>query len=437
MEENRMEAEEKQQDALYAKEAESQGVQMLLDAKKKGSFKKGLAAGIAGCFAVVTITVAALAGTGIVDIRVGQQKNNVLTNEVEKKLDKLIGQIDLYYYEDVDADKLATGLYKGLFEGLDDPYSVYYTEEEYDDMMISTNANYYGIGAVLSQDKDTMKVTITKVYEDSPAKKAGLKAGDMIVQVGDITATSMELSDLVTKIRGEEGTTVHLKIYRDGENDYQEIDVERGKVDIPTVSSKMLEDSIGYIQVSEFAENTADQFKTAVKDLQDQGMKAMIIDLRDNGGGLLTSCQEMLDEILPEGTVVYTEDKYGNRQDLTSDAEHYLDLPLAVLVNGNSASASEIFAGAIRDFDYGTLIGTKTFGKGIVQNIKQLADGSAYKLTVAKYYTPSGEYIHGKGIEPDVTLEYEYTGDTDADTYDQMKDNQVLKAIEVLQSEIK
>ena len=303
--------------------------------------------------------------------------------------------------------------------------------------MISTNANYYGIGAVLSQAKDTMRVTITKVYEDSPAKKAGLKAGDMIVQVGDITATSMELSDLVTKIRGEEGTTVHLKIYRDGENDYQEIDVERGKVDIPTVSSKMLEDSIGYIQVSEFAENTADQFKTAVKDLQDQGMKAMIIDLRDNGGGLLTSCQEMLDEILPEGTVVYTEDKYGNRQDLTSDAEHYLDLPLTVLVNGNSASASEIFAGAIRDFDYGTLIGTKTFGKGIVQNIKQLADGSAYKLTVAKYYTPSGEYIHGKGIEPDVTLEYEYTGDTDADAYDQMKDNQVLKAIEVLQSEIK
>ena len=279
-----------------------------------------------------------------------------------------------------------------------------------------------------------MEVSVTHIYDNSPAQEAGLKEGDKIVKVDDIEATSMELSELVTNIRGEEGTTVHLVIEREGESENLEFDVARAKVDIPTVAYKMLENNIGYIQVSEFAENTPTQFSDAITDLQGQGMEKLIIDLRDNGGGMVVSCQQMLDMILPEGTVVYTEDKYGNRQDYTSDAEHYLDMPIAVLVNGNSASASEIFAGAIRDFDYGTLIGTTTFGKGIVQNIMQLKDGSAIKLTVAKYYTPNGDNIHGTGITPDVEIEYEYTGDTEG-TYDEMQDNQVLKAIEVLNGE--
>lgn len=405
--------------------------------KKKKGFRTGILTGVLGSCVLVAALCLLLSGMGLLHVTVGKTAvaNNVLTDKVVSKLNRLIGQIDMYYYKDVEVDDLANGLYKGLFEGLDDPYSAYYTKQEYEDLMVTTNANYYGIGAGLKQDPDTMEVTITHIYDNSPAQEAGLKAGDVIVQVDDITATSMEVSDLVTKIRGEEGTTVHLKIYREGESDYLELDVKRAKVDIPTVQYKMLENNIGYIQVAEFAENTPTQFDAAIQDLKGQGMKAMIIDLRDNGGGLLTACQTMLDEILPEGTLVYTEDKYGNRQDYTSDAEHYMDLPIALLVNGNSASASEIFAGAIRDFDYGTLIGTKTFGKGIVQNIKQLSDGSAYKVTIAKYYTPSGDYIHGKGIEPDINLEYQYTGDTNA-TYDQMKDNQVLKAIETLQSQI-
>ncbi len=416
---------------------QEQGIVEQKKEKKKKGFRAGVLTGVLGsCVAIVALFLL-LSGLGVMQISAasGTGSNSVLTDKVVAKLDKLIGQIDQYYYQDVDADELANGLYKGLFEGLDDPYSAYYTKQEYEDLMITTNANYYGIGAGLKQDPDTMEVSITHIYDDSPAQKAGLQAGDIIVQVDDITATSMEVSDLVTKIRGEEGTTVHLKIYREGESDYLEYDVERAKVDIPTVQYKMLENNIGYIQVAEFAENTPEQFDAAIQDLNGQGMKAMMIDLRDNGGGLLSSCQTMLDEILPEGTVVYTEDKYGNRQDFTSDAEHSMSLPIALLVNGNSASASEIFAGAIRDFNYGTLIGTKTFGKGIVQNIKQLSDGSAYKVTVAKYYTPSGDYIHGKGIEPDIELEYQYSGDKDAD-YDQMKDNQVLKAIETLQSQI-
>ena len=334
----------------------------------------------------------------------------------------------------MDREDLINGMYKGLFEGIGDPYSEYYTPEEYEDIMISTHANYYGIGAGLTQDKNTMEVSVTHIYDNSPAQEAGLKEGDKIVKVDDIEATSMELSELVTNIRGEEGTTVHLVIEREGESENLEFDVSRAKVDIPTVAYKMLENNIGYIQVSEFAENTPTQFSDAITDLQGQGMEKLVIDLRDKGGGMVVSCQQMLDMILPEGTVVYTEDKYGNRQDYTSDAEHYLDMPIAVLVNGNSASASEIFAGAIRDFDYGTLIGTTTFGKGIVQNIMQLKDGSAIKLTVAKYYTPNGDNIHGTGITPDVEIEYEYTGDTEG-TYDEMQDNQILKAIEVLNGE--
>lgn len=401
--------------------------------RKKKGFGTGFLTGILGSCVIVAGVCLLLSGMGLIHVTVGKKAvaNNVLTESVESKLNGLIGQIGAYYYKDVKAEDLANGLYKGLFEGLKDPYSAYYTKKEYDDLMVTTKANYYGIGAGLKQDPDTMKVTITHIYDKSPAQEAGLKSGDVIVQVDDITATSMEVSDLVTKIRGEEGTTVHLKIFREGEKDYRELDVKRAKVDIPTVQHKMLENNIGYIQVAEFAENTPKDFDGAIQDLKGQGMKSMIIDLRDNGGGLLEACQAMLDEILPKGTVVYTEDKYGNRKDYTSDAEHYMDLPIAVLVNGNSASASEIFAGAIRDFKYGTLIGTKTFGKGIVQNIKPLSDGSAYKVTVAKYFTPSGDYIHGKGIKPDIDLKYEYSGDTNA-AYDQMKDNQVLKAIETL-----
>lgn len=241
----------------------------------------------------------------------------------------------------------------------------------------------------------------------------------------------MELSELVTHIRGDKGTTVHMQIAREGEADYLELDIERDKVEVPTVTSEMLDNHIGYIAITEFAEPTEEQFMQAVNSLKDQGMESVIIDLRDNPGGYLTAVTEILDDILPEGLTVYTEDKYGNRQNYTSDEEHKMDYPMAVLVNENSASASEIFAGAIKDYQYGTLIGTKTFGKGIVQSVRQLSDGSAIKLTTAKYYTPKGNYIHEVGIEPDVELEYEYTGDKNAD-YDKAYDNQIQKAIEIL-----
>lgn len=356
----------------------------------------------------------------------------LLSKSVTNKIEQLADTIDLLYYEDVDDENLVNGLYKGLFEGIGDVYSDYYTPEEYESLMISATASLSGIGAVLQQDPSTMQVTIIHVYEDSPAEKAGIREGDMIVKVDDIISTTMELTELVTHIRGEKGTIVHLQIYRTGERDYLELDVKRDIVDVPTLSGEMLENGIGYILITEFGDKTAEEFADEVKELKAQGMTSMIVDLRDNPGGMINSVTDILDQILPEGVTVWTEDKQGNKKEYTSDAA-CMDFPMAVLINGNSASSSEIFAGAIRDYKYGTLIGTKTFGKGIVQSIRQLADGSAIKLTTAKYFTPSGENIHGEGIEPDIELEYEYL-DPDATEYDMMQDNQILKAIEVLQN---
>lgn len=405
--------------------------------KQRSHYIRGLLTGLSTMLALLLVIFLVVWKLGFISVGSyeGSGTGRLLSQEVQDKIDLLYTLVESNYYEDVDDQELVDGIYHGLLEGLGDPYSVYYTQEEYEDMMISATGNYYGIGALLGQDPDTMVVTINHIYDGTPAKKSGLKAGDIIVEVNDMEATSMELSKLVTHIRGEEGTTVHLKIYREGEDDYLEFDVERAQVDIPTVDSQMLTDEIGYIQVTEFAENTPEQFENAISDLQSQGMKEMIIDLRDNGGGILESCRQMLDVILPEGVVVYTEDKYGDRENYYSDGDTCLDMPIVILVNGNSASASEIFAGAIRDYEYGTLIGTETFGKGIVQNVRQLSDGSAVKMTIAKYFTPNGDYIHGVGIEPDIELEYEYSGDKESDEYDYMADNQVLKAIEVLNEE--
>ena len=330
-------------------------------------------------------------------------KSDILTNKTVKKIDELMSYIDLYYNDDYDEEDIRNAIYAGTLEGLGDPYSVYYTADEYKDMQINTSGNYYGIGAALSQDAKTKEVTISKVYEGTPAEEAGLKDGDQIIKVNDTESTSKELSALVQEIRGEEGTTVHLQVYRASNNKTFEIDVERKNVELPSITSKMLDGGIGYIQISEFQSKTDEQFKSALADLKKQGMKSLIVDVRSNPGGLINAASNILDQILPEGTVVYTEDKYGKREDYTSDS-NCLDCPIAVLVNENSASASEIFAGAIKDYNYGTLIGTKTFGKGIVQTVFPLEDGDAVKITTAKYYTPKGNYIHGVGIEPDIEL---------------------------------
>lgn len=403
--------------------------------KKSPGFGSGMIAGmllmlviaIGGIKLYCTLSEQSLIiGSSSVTVTAG---TDILDDDAISKLGELTSYISLYYYEDYEVSEIQESLYKGLLEGLGDAYSVYYTEDEYESLQITTTGSYYGIGAGLSQDSETMEVTIVTVYENTPAEEAGLLEGDKILYVNEIEATSVDLNDLVSEIRGEEGTTVHMQIYRESTDETLEFDVERRDVELSSVSSEMLEGNIGYIAISEFQSNTADQFKEALDDLTKQGMEAMIVDLRDNPGGVLTAVVDVLDYLLPEGTVVYVQDKYGNRKDYTSDAD-CLEIPMAVLINENSASASEIFAGAIKDYEWGTLIGTTTYGKGIVQTIYSLSDGDAVKLTTAKYYTPNGNYIHGVGIDPDIELEYEYSGD--GDSYDMQYDNQIQKAIEVL-----
>ena len=410
-------------------------------------YRRGIFSGVVGTLAVLAVLVITAGVT--LHFKSGQRTANeqmqagisgknaretISSQAVEQKAGEIADLIDEYYYEEIDQDALVDGMYAGMVNGLGDKYSTYMTAEEYSSFNDTTTGTYYGIGAVLTQDPDTNIVTILHVYPGSPAEEAGVRDGDIIVKVEEIEGDSMELSELVKHIKGEEGTSVHLLLMREGESDYLEFDVQRREIDVPTVEYEMLEGTnVGLIAISEFAENTPEQFDAAIKDLQKQGMESVVIDLRDNPGGVLQSVCKMLDQILPEGLVVYTEDKYGNRSDFQSDAS-CMDIPLAVLVNENSASASEIFAGAIKDYKYGTLIGTTTFGKGIVQTIIPLDDKSAVKLTMAKYYTPNGNYIHGVGITPDIELEYEYQSPEDT-VYDPMHDNQVLKAIEVLKKE--
>lgn len=413
---------------------ESNSVQGIPPQKQKynKSFKRGLLVGAISMLAIFALVAGIFFGVFY------HSTSAILTDETEDKLGLVYSVIKSYYYEEVKDEDLQTGTIKGMVEGLDDPYSVYYTKEEYESFLIEATGSYAGVGAVLTKNADTGVVSIAKVYEDSPAEEAGLKKDDIIVSADGYDATAEELSEFVQHIRGKEGTDVELVISRDGEE--FTVTCTRRAIQVPSVYYEMLQDgnsdaNIGYIQISEFSEGTSEEFKAAIEDLKAQGMQGVIYDVRSNPGGMLSTVTDMLDYILPEGTTVYMLDNQGVKTEYTSDGETYLDMPTVVLVNGDSASASEIFSGAVRDFDYGTLIGTTTYGKGVVQNTFPFKDGSALKLTIASYYTPSGECIQGKGITPDVELEYEYSGDENSE-YDYYQDNQILKGIETLTSEI-
>ena len=408
--------------------------------RKKGSTAKGIVIGVIatlliGCVAVNVGCIATNSKILITSKGNGTEGGSVLSADTISKINELNAYINTYYYDDVDTADLQDGLYKGLLEGIGDKYSIYYNAKDYEAMQVSVTGQYYGIGAGLSQDKDTMVVTVTKIYEGTPSEEAGLLKDDIIISVDDTDATSLELTELVRQIRGEEGTTVHLEVYRPSTGEYLSFDVERRDITLPSVSHKMLQDRIGYIHIDSFESETATQFEEAVSDLEKQGMEALVLDVRYNPGGLVTSVVKILDDILPEGVVVYTEDKNGNRQNYTSSGDTHLDYPMAVLINGDSASAAEILAGAIKDYEHGTLIGTTTYGKGIVQTNFPLEDGDAVKLTTAKYFTPNGNYIHGVGIEPDIELEYEYL-DPEGEVYEETYDNQIQKAIEILEGKL-
>ena len=354
----------------------------------------------------------------------------LMNEDTIAKIEALDDVIETYYYKtDVDKATEADGLYKGLMDSLGDPYSVYYTEEELAELMSDTAGIYYGIGAYVSMDSDMGLPRISGVMPGTPAERAELQTDDIIYEVDGVSTDGLELDEVVSMIKGADGTTVHLTLLRGSKRDTVEVDVERSAVVVPTVTTKLLGDNeeIGYLQISEFDDVTPDQFIEGLAELRASNIEGLIIDLRSNPGGSLQAVVEVANQILPKGIIVYTMDRDGNRDDYESDGEHEIDIPVVVLTNQYTASASEILSGAIKDYKLGKLVGVNTFGKGIVQRIFDLNDGTAVKLTVSDYYTPSGTNIHGVGIAPDVEVEY------DPDAYAKDKtDTQLQKGIEVM-----
>ena len=349
-------------------------------------------------------------------------------SETDKKLNMLSNVIDQYYLygDDIDEKAMQDGIYNGYASGLGDPYTVYYNEEQTRDLLETTTGEYSGIGATLLQNYQTRQVTIGNIYKDSPAEEAGLKTGDILYQVDDHVIDKEDLSEIVSWIKGEEGTEVALHVYR-GENAEEVVcTATRRKIETQTVEYEMKEDQIGYLRILEFDTVTLKQFENALTDLENQGMKGLVIDLRSNPGGNLDTVVDMLRMILPEGTIVSTKDKDGNVIEEKNEEDHEFKKPLAVLVNQASASASEIFAGAVQDYGVGKIVGMTTYGKGVVQQLVNLGDGTCLKVTIAEYFTAAGRSINKKGITPDV--EVEYVADPDHED----ADNQLDKAIEVV-----
>ena len=358
-------------------------------------------------------------------------------NKVTDKEEEIYNTIDEYYLNGIDNDKMKDGIYKGMVDSLGDPYTVYYNTEEYKQFTSSSSGTYSGIGVAVSQNVTTGAITIVKTFKKGSGEKEGMKPGDVIYKVEGKKIEGLELSKVVSMIKGEEGTFVKVTVLRDGKE--IEFNLERKKLEVDTVNYRMEDRSgkkIGYISVSEFDEVTASQFKSAISELNKEGMEGLVIDLRDNPGGLLDVTCEMLDRMIKKGLLVYTVDKNGKRVDEDATDSDSFDKPVAILVNGNSASASEVFSGAMKDYKAATLVGTRTFGKGIVQSIVPFGDGTAMKVTVSKYYTPNGVNIHGTGIEPDVVVELSKDA-TKNGKYDRKYDNQLNKALDVVVDKLK
>lgn len=325
------------------------------------------------------------------------------------------------FYKKPDEKKLEDATYKGLFSGLDDVYSAYYTADEMKQLLEVATGKYVGIGFVVGADKATGAIRVESVMNNSPAKESGVKEGDLVVAVNGKKYSYMEMDIAVKNIRGPENTSVKITFLRDG----KKIDktITRKEIKIVSIESKMLEDKIGYINIKSFEEETAEDFRKALASLEAQGMKALIIDVRDDGGGLLTVVEDICDRILGKAVIVYTKDRQGKKEYLKSSDKEKIDKPIVVLTNRSSASASEILTGAVLDNKAGISIGETTYGKGLVQGMLKLKDGSGYKLTTAQYFTPNGNYIDKKGIKPTIEVKD--------------KDQQLPKAIEYLKGKIK
>lgn len=408
--------------------------------EQKSFFLSGIIVGMTAALLIISLIYFATRVQAILELgrngarpEVTAQQRQQLSEEqttILNKIESLEALIhEAFYLGEVTQEELHEGIYRGMLEALNDPYSEYYTVEELEQLMEQTQGTYSGIGAYVSIDTTTTLPKISGVIEGTPAAESDLRANDIIYQIDGEFTQGMTLTEAVSYIKGLEGTQVELTIVREGESDYLDFVLTRRRVEAKTVNFEMLDNGMANIQITEFDDVTIDQFAEALAMAKGSGMKGLILDLRANPGGSLTAVVEIARMLLPEGLVVYTEDVNGTRQEYTCDGTRRLDVPMVVLVDMNSASASEILAGAIQDYGTGTLVGTTTFGKGIVQQIFLLDDGSAAKLTISSYYTPEGRDIHGVGITPDVEIEF------DGEAYygsEERPDNQLEKAKEVL-----
>lgn len=412
---------------------------------KRFQYLKGSITGFLAGILALSLVIAGFIGNGYIHIGSNGEiyvqdisiddSNAGISEQITDKLDTIEQLLDGSFYFDVpDKAAAAENVYKAYVDSYDDIYTVYYTPDEYTKITQETTGKYYGIGVVVSKNSDgTIKVVLP--YENCPGWEAGIKIGDIITKVNGTSVVNRDLTAVVADIKGAAGTTVEIELMREGLTEPMVLKVERREIEVPTVSSKMLDGNIGYIAVTQFDEVTVNQFDEAYNQLKNQGMQGLVIDIRSNPGGLLSSVVKMLDKILPNGLIVYTEDKSGKRTEYKGTNNQQIDVPLSVLVNGDSASASEIFAGAVQDYGVGTIVGTTTFGKGIVQTIRPLTDGSAVKFTIAKYFTPKGQDIHKKGVTPDVTVEINEAVKNKT-SLTQEEDNQLQKAIELVKSKI-
>lgn len=398
--------------------------------EQRKQYKRGIRNGIfiggGVVLAIAFVVVGFITSVYYEQIKKNSGNALIIGDNTVNKANSLIEFINSYYLYDYDEEEMENAIYDAIFESLGDPYSCYYTEEEYEALMEESEGTYCGIGVVVQQDVETGYVKVIQPYENAPGAEAGIKAGDLIIAVEGNDVCNVDLDLVVKDIRGEEGTYVTVTINRNG--DIFDLEVERRMVDIVTVAYEMLEDNVGYISISQFDAVTVKQVEAAIEELYSKGMESLILDVRDNPGGRLDAVTDILDFFIDKGDlIVYTKDKNGNRVDYSAEEAPIVEVPCVVLINGNSASASEIFAGALQDYELAHIMGTQSYGKGIVQSIIPLKDGTAFKITVEDYYTPNGNNIHGIGITPDEVVEL----DVDAYLEDET-DTQLEAAIEYL-----
>ncbi len=392
---------------------------------EKKDFAKGFLSG------VLAVAVLVTGGKGL------SVAQGILSRDMsaEQKIKTIQKYVDRYYVEDVDKKEMEEMMYMGLVSGLGDPYTSYIPADNLQDFIDDAKGEFVGIGIEYTKTVSDNAVLVASVVEGSPAEKAGLLPNDRITKIDGESVAPMESQEIQNRIKGEEGTTVNVTVFRESTAETLEISLVRAQIETTTVKGKMMDNGIAYIKITSFKENTYDQFMKVYKEMKKQNMKGLVIDLRNNLGGLVNVVSKIADELVPEGTLVYTVDKQGNREDTISDA-NCIDVPLTLLVNEYSASSSEILAGAVQDMGVGKLIGTQTFGKGLVQGLYFLKDGSALKITIQKYYTPKGVCIQGTGITPDYEVqlpeEYWYTV-----VVPEEEDTQLQKAIEVVKEGIK